>query len=241
MISLQVQQQLESEGFTYVYKAYTDYYKTTDFIRLPDGRELVLYDCLNSVPNTLNDGEELTVVRQNVAPQMPDQFNGILYAWDNPSAGPPQPQDLIVITTTTILFIAALAVLSATIFIGIIVLAQAWAAPCGTEVTYMEITECLTAITKPNCATAIYNKCVDADGDGIPEGEFVGDPDDPFNEQGIGSWMPWLVGGLLVVAAIVIVPKLIPQRRAASHRTHVPSAPKERKASYDFSSDYSYG
>ena len=73
----------------------------------------------------------------------------------------------------------------------------------------------------PDCRWKTFNSCADPDGDGIPEGEF-----EEEEWQGGTKWEQYLIIGIAIIGAIVIIPPLLRAVRPTPRPAALPPPPQ---------------
>jgi len=209
--------ELEANGVEVIIRPYPDpHFKTKTFIRL-EGLDLPWYDVLYEVPHLNNNDQyamPLTCVPQEV--QVNDLRTGLwddITTYETSADGQTLPIPWIALALLTIKVVGAIL-----IFICVYYLFERILAPCGIAGSQMIINDCWKIVIMPDCARREFNSCVgpDENGDGKPDGEWVGD------WEGETNWAAYLVIGIVAIGAIIIIPPLL---RAVRPAPQLPTYP----------------
>lgn len=198
--------ELETNGVEVIMRPYPDpHFKTKTFIKL-DGLELPWYDVLYEVPH-LNSNDQYAMPLTCVpAEAQVDDLRTAL--WDDINTYETTADgQTIVIPWIALALLAIKIVGTILIFICIYYVLERIFAPCGITGSEIEINECWKKVIMPDCQWRTFNSCEgpDENGDGKPDGEW-GDE----GWQGGTNWATYLIIGIALIGAIVIIPKVIP-------------------------------
>ena len=213
----------ENNGYEVIELAAPDpHFRTKFFIKLPmglGGGTLANYDYLFQIPNSLNNGEEIAVntVNQGIqtTPSELNQNNARIELYDNIYMGLDErglPIDWIMIGLVILV--------TALVIMVVIELIRAIFAPCGIGGSIQEINDCWKLIIKPDCSARSFNSCLDADGDGIPEGGF-GDDDWTKNFDLMGV-LKWAAIGAVAIGGVIVIASLLKSRGRAQYAQQYP-------------------
>jgi len=208
----------ESRGYEVIELATPDpHFRTRFFIKLPTelgGGTLADYEYMFQIPNSLNDGDQiaLNTINQGIqtTPTELNQLDARLELYDNVYMGLDErglPVDWIIVGL--VILVAALFVI---LFITLI---RSWFAPCGIGGQQQEINDCWKLVIKPDCSARSFNSCLDADGDGVPEGGW-GD-DDWTKNFDLMEVLKWVVIGAVAIGGVVIIASLLKSRGQAQY------------------------
>lgn len=198
-----IRMKLENGGIEVIEAPFDFHYKTTTFIKLPDGRQLAYYDYMHQIPETLYNGEEISIgesaIPTNAKPMVCDESgenssNGWIWDGDNPQMGNrslPIPAGVIALIIFLVKLIA--------VFIVVYVLLQKWLHPCGPHPYTEEVDQCLKVITYPDCSTITVNSC-NKDEQGNYDPEIVNETGAPGQDLA-----KLLLYGVLAVGGIVVL------------------------------------
>lgn len=213
----------ESSGYEVIELSAPDpHFRTRFFIKLPatlGGGTLADYEYMFQVPRSLNDGDKIALNSQNQDIQtIPIEINQIdsrIEFYDNVYMGLDErglPVDWIMV---------GLVILVASLFIMLLInFVRGWFAPCGIGGQIQEINDCWKLVIKPDCSARSFNSCLDADGDGIPEGGW-GD-DDWTKNVDFMELIKWAVIGAVVIGGVVVVASLLKSRGQAQYAQQFP-------------------
>lgn len=213
-MNLEMMQLLEQDGCEVIEGAWDFKFKTRIFIRHPDGRLNPYYDYLHQIP-ILPNGTDIDLAKSAMPDDTAVKDAGAITNTESglDANGLPIP----VIVGYIIIAVILLAVV---ICIYFIVHPPAQEPPCGTTARTVDISECAKIIIMPNCDSRLFDSCQD---------EWL--EDDWHTWEPPANWILYLVIGIAVVGAIIIVPPLLRAVRPAAPPPHVPPPSKKSNAS----------
>jgi len=210
-MNLSVRNRLEANGIMIMEVPFDFHYKTNTFVQLPDGRSLAYYDYLHQIPDTLSDGEEVSLGDCAIpaGEYIPtDDANGqgadgIIWDGDNPNVGLLGGSQGLAIPAAFIALIIFLIKIIA-IFIILYLLISKVLVPCG-GVEQTDVDQCMKVIQFPDCSTITINSCnKDENGNYVPD--VVNRTDAPVD------WIQWAIIGVVAVAGLLVVVQLAKRR-----------------------------
>jgi len=196
--------ELEANGVEVITRATLDpHFKTKTFIKL-NGLDLPWYDVLYEVPHLNNNDQyamPLTCVPSEA--QVEDLRTALwddIVTYETTAEGQTLPIWWLALALLTIKVVGAIL-----IFVCVYYILERIFAPCGIAGSQMIINECWKIVIMPDCQRREFNSCTgpDENGDGKPDGEWVGD------WEGGVDWAAYLIIGIAIVGAIIIIPPLL--------------------------------
>jgi hypothetical protein len=217
-----IRNKLEENNVVVLTKPFDFHFKTRTFIQLLDGRTLAYYDYLHEIPNTIYDGEELSIGEQAIPAgetiytneNLDNACNGVIWDGDNMSMG-----SSLVLPAAALALIYFLVKLIA-VFIVVYLIISKMLAPCP---LYTETDGCIKTIQYPNCSAVTINSC-HKDAEGNPDPEVIARADAPIEDwMEIVKWVAiaaLAVGGIYIAAKII--PSLIPSKKQSQYYSYPP-------------------
>jgi len=198
--------ELEANGVEVIVRPYPDpHFKTKTFIRL-DGLELPWYDVLYQVPH-LNNNEQYAMPLTCVPSEV--QVNDLRTAlWDDITTYETTADGQTLVIWWMALALLTIKIVGAIlIFICLYYILERIYAPCGITGSTEIINDCWKKVIMPDCRYKTFNSCggEDENGDGYPDGEWAED-----EWQGGVGWAQYLIIGIALVGAVVIISKVLP-------------------------------
>lgn len=207
---LVMQTRLEEGGVRIVRKPFDFRTKTDLSVQLPDGRTLDYYNYMHQIPDTLYNGEEISLGEQaipagesiyvNQSGECTDANCGTIWDGDNPAATL-DGRSLVIPPLVLGLIVFVAKVLA--VFIAIYFLMSKWLHPCGPVSYQTDIDQCIKVITYPDCSTITIDSC-NVDEQGNPDPEVINRSGPP----GMDLIQLIIIGGV-IIAGIIIAPKII--------------------------------
>lgn len=225
-----IQNRLEADGVQIVRKTFDFRMKTDLFIRLPDGRTLGYYNYMHEIPDSLYNGEEVSLGEQAIPEGAPiyvdpsgectDANCGTIWDGDNPVAS--FDGESLVIPPAIIALIIFLAKVIA-VFIVIYILMSKWLHPCGSAAYQTDIDQCIKVVTYPDCSTITIDSC-NVDEQGNPKPKIIHETDPPGEDLG-----KLLLYGALAIGGIVVLMQVLKwSERKQYYRYHPEEMPRPK-------------
>lgn len=202
-MNIQTKQLLESGGFQIIEGDWNFKYRTGTFIRHPDGRLNPYYEKLSDIP-ALPNGTEFDL---NRAAMPYDEIYGRSTDVKNTMAITHAEFELDANLSPTIplwvgYLLISIVLLAIVICIYFILNPPAQQPPCGTEAKIIDVSECSKIIIMPNCDSRTFDACTD---------QWMEDSWHTWEPP--AGWLTWLVIGVVAIAAIIIIPKVLEKRK----------------------------
>lgn len=202
---------LEANGIRVIDTPFDFHYKTRTFVQLPDGRTLAHYDYLHDIPETLYNGEEISLGETAIPPgetiytdeTRANASGGWIWDGDNPVWG---RQELVIPAGVVALIIFLIKVVA--IFIVLYVLMDKFMAPCGPRGYVEEVDDCVKMVIAPDCSSITIDSCK-TDEEGNPAPEVIGRSGPPGLEW--AELVKWAVVGIVAIGGVVVAVKVLPE------------------------------
>jgi len=220
-MDLNTRTRLEEQGYQVITTQQLDpHFRTRTFIRKPDGTFSAFYDELWQIPQSLNQGDEVsTYVTEVPAPaQNTSSYCGHAAQYQYQLDGTLGP------------FLFCLALIFVGIFVGILFMRaffhNQWnPPPCGETGSITEIDECVKMIVYPDCSGVMYDSC---------EKEIIDSFAPPEGPPHWTTGAMWIAIGVVAIAAIIIIPTLLKPRHHPPPYYPPPPPPPQDTYSYTY-------
>lgn len=221
----EIRMKLQNAGILVIDGEFDFHYQTNTFVQLPDGRTLAYYDYMHEIPDTITDGEEISLGEQAIPPGeviLTEDANGqgsdgIIWDGDNPNVTYNGTPTLI---APAVLALIIFLIKLIAIFVVLYILMSKWLHPCGsTETT--DVDQCMKVIEYPDCSTITINSC-NTDAQGNYEPEVVNRTGAPGTDL-----MQWVVYGAVAIGAVAVIYMLL---KHSSSEKYYEQYPKDRPA-----------
>lgn len=190
---------LESVGYEVIELQHLDpHFRTKTFIKKLDGTLSGFYDELWMIPQSLNAGDEVSTYVTEVPSQARNtdsyDVHAATYSLEEGELG----------FWAIVLFLIFIGIVMGILFMKAF-FGDKWnTPPCGEKGSIIDITECVKMIVYPDCSGVMYDAC---------QKEIIDHFDPPELPPDWTKGAMWLAVGLVAVAAILIIPKLIPRKQ----------------------------
>ena len=220
-----VQHRLEQNGVEIIHHSFDFRTKTDLSIRLPDGRLYEYYDHLFKIPDTLYDGEEISLADTAIPQGLYMETNDAgtcsaaacttLYDGDNPQY---QMESSLIAPAILALIIFLIKLIA--VFLVVYILLSKLLHPCGSSAHHQVIDNCIKVITHPNCRTETVDSCWTDPATGETKSRIISSTSAPMEE-----WIQlaqWAIIGVVAIAGVYVAVKIL--TRPKSPRYHPPPA-----------------
>jgi len=192
--------QLEAYGYEVIELDYIDpHFRTSTFIRKPDGVLSAFYDHLWQIPMQLNENDEVSTYLTEVPGQAQNTSSHELHSQTYLAGF--EERGLF---PWLILFLIFIGIVIGVLFMKAFFTGPYNPPPCGERGSQIEITECVKEIIYPDCSGVMYDSC---------RGEIIDTFEPPVTPPDWTQGLMWIAIGIVAVAAIILIPKLIPPKK----------------------------